>query len=211
MILDSRVYCKVLVFFRETLIMRTIDHQKTGKTMKKIPKKTVAVKAKVATKKSLASKSVSSKKKFSLSKIQKRVIAVVVVIVLGLGTYLGVQYYQDATADAKSCVNRVYILNARSMCVKYAQSIMGIKKPDAVFGPNTRKALSTKYKTTVLNKAAWKKLCQRGWSKSKSADRQNAGCKVDTWKRQVRRQLYITKQGVTNYSYETVIEYRYYL
>lgn len=114
--------------------------------------------------KSAGSKIVSSKKK-RLSRKQWGIIAIVTALVIIVGGYFGIQYYQNSVSNADSCVSQTFKKgSSKSNCVKYAQQVIGIKA-DGVFGTNTYnavKSFQTKYKvssTGTLDAKTWTKIC----------------------------------------------------
>lgn len=135
---------------------------------------------------------ITGKKKFSLSSLQKKLAVGAAIVLVAVGGYVGYALLQPTTTDAKSCVNRPFSINGvdRSICVKYAQAIMNNTDNtgkdiavDAVLGVNTeakikryQKAKDIRPVTGTLNKATWKKLCQRGIGQ-RSERRENMGCK----------------------------------
>lgn len=76
------------------------------------------------------SKVVASKKK-GLSRKQWGIIATAGVLVLAIGGYFGVQYYQNSQSDAASCRSGTYKLGSRSTCVKYIQTLLNAMQSNA--------------------------------------------------------------------------------
>jgi len=153
----------------------------------------MATKTKQKSTKTQSSKStkgvIASSKKFSLSRKQWAVVAVIVVAVAGIGTYLGVQMYQDTTTGAASCVSKTYNEGDSGSCVKHAQTLLNYKiaknapniaklSTDGSFGPKTKAAVKAfqKYwqlsQTSTINKSTWGSLCsaQMGYTDSKGVD-----------------------------------------
>lgn len=132
----------------------------------------------------------SPKKKFNLSKTQWGIVGLVVVTLIGVGTYFGLQTKQDTTADAASCVNQILKLGSKNSCVKAVQRTINtaIKNAksnkygwgasayykafakrstlvvDGNYGSNTEKAVLAyqKYRTVALPKEHAKSLTQSG-------------------------------------------------
>lgn len=134
----------------------------------------------------------SKKKRFNLSKKQWGVVATIAIVVLGVGTYFGVQYYQGVLTDAASCKNQTFRKGASSACIRYAKKIMaadGIKNDgDSVLGTQSVAAVKKfqKKHSDIAGKAdgiigtnTWKALCAVGKSKSPAAAK-SAGCSTST-------------------------------
>ncbi|MEO5948958.1 MAG: peptidoglycan-binding domain-containing protein [Candidatus Saccharimonas sp.] len=132
------------------------------------------------------SRVIASTKKRSLSKMQWGLVSVIAVAVISVGAYLGVQYYQDTTTSASSCIGKTYKVNSTSTCVKYAQVLLNYKigkdapniakvSTDGVFGPKTLSAVKAFQKywglsaDGVIGKNTWASLCsaQMGYTDSK--------------------------------------------
>lgn len=95
-----------------------------------------------------------------------------VLLVAGIGGFVMQRSSSAATkvfitSNGKSCVQRSFMLNSRSACVGFAQSIMKIKS-DSVFGPNTRNKLKQVTGSTALNSTSWKKLCNNAKSSNRT-------------------------------------------
>lgn len=70
------------------------------------------------------SKTVASKKKFSLSSFQKKLIVGASIVLLAAGLFAGYTIWQDTKTDAATCVSRTFKVGNKSACVKYAQQII---------------------------------------------------------------------------------------
>lgn len=138
----------------------------------------------------------SPKKKFNLSKTQWGIIGLVVVALIGVGVYFGLQTKQNTTADAASCVSKSYNRGDNGNCVKYIQQLVNntiaradgfrgssyAKKVgnlskltvDGSFGPKTEAAIKTIQSYTSVSKSgssgSYKKLTANGTVNSSTWD-----------------------------------------
>lgn len=130
-------------------------------------------------------KGVVASKKKGLNRKQWSVIAVVGVVVLAIGGYLGLQAYQNSTSDAASCVSKTFKQGSSGSCVKYIQTLVNYKAKagqggskvtvDGAFGSKTVAAVKAFQKHWSLNvdgtvgKKTWAGLCsaQMGYTDSK--------------------------------------------
>jgi len=143
----------------------------------------MATKTKQKSVKTQSSKSgkgvIASSKKFSFSRKQWGIVAVIIVAVAGVGTYLGIQMYQDTTTGAASCVSKTYNKGDSGTCVKYIQVLANFKfkgddpkhsqlSVDGQFGSGTKSAIQSFQKAWglstdgVVGKKTWSALCSTG-------------------------------------------------
>ena len=128
---------------------------------------------------STKSKGVVASKKKGLNRKQWSVIAVVGVVVLAIGGYLGLQAYQNSTSDAASCVSKTFKKGSSGSCVKYIQILANYRfnmnapkhaklAVDGKFGSGTKSAIQAfqkDYKLSadgIVGKKTWWGLCQTG-------------------------------------------------
>lgn len=162
--------------------------------------------AKKSTKKPVksGSKIVASKGKFSLSSLQKKLVAVAAVVVLGAGGFWLYNDLQDGQLFAASCVSNTYRQGSSGTCVKYIQTLANHKlknapgyynnlpalTADGAFGAKTTtaiKAIQNQYKLTrdgVVGKNTWRVLCSittiymagAPFNSTEAAAAKSAGC-----------------------------------
>lgn len=117
---------------------------------------TVATKTKKSIKKAVTTKSkvIASSKKHILNKKQWGIVVGISVLLLGIGTYFGIQQYQNTTADAASCISKTYRQGSSGNCVKYIQQLVNYaidyaKRPGASNASDHNRALSKLAKLKV--------------------------------------------------------------
>lgn len=130
------------------------------------------------------SKIVASKGKFSLSSLQKKLIAIAAVVVLGAGGFWLYNDLQDGQLFAASCVNTTYRQGSKGTCVRHLQTLVSYFggpysypkiSVDGVFGSKTTSAVKSYQKIFglstdgVVGKKTWSMLCspQKGYMDSK--------------------------------------------
>ncbi len=127
------------------------------------------------------SKIVASKGKFSLSSLQKKLIAVAAVVVLGAGGFWLYNDLQDGQLFAASCNNQTFRQGSKGNCVKYIQTLVNYHDSrtadisiDGAFGAKTTTKVKTFQKTFgitadgIVGKKTWGLLCDthKGYSTS---------------------------------------------
>ena len=114
---------------------------------------------------------IASKKRFSLSPIQKRFTIVVGVLLLATSIYAGYSVWQDRGVDAASCVSRRYSFGNQNKCVKYIQQLLNAADIDVslkvtgTFDKSTKNAVVAFQQgveltgSGIVDLSTWQQLC----------------------------------------------------
>lgn len=144
--------------------------------------------------KPVSRKVIASKKKFSLTSLQKKAVIIIAAVVVVIGGLLVWQASTDSGLFAASCKDKTFRKGASSACIKYAKQIMkadGVSNDgDSILGPKSIEAVKKFQKKHssvagsadgIIGPKTWKALCSVGKSKAAAAAK-NAGCSVSSAK-----------------------------
>jgi len=116
-------------------------------------------------------KTVASKKKFSLSSFQKKIVIGISIVLLAGGLYVGYSLWQDVAPDAATCASKTFKVGSKNGCVKYVQQIINAAKVGMTANTNGSFTTTTKNAVTAFQQdkkltvsgtvdaATWKELC----------------------------------------------------